>query len=366
MKNLGPTVNTQYSETQPGDLVTMTSRCSSPRAATNVTSPASDKQEQGHRRRWRVLRGYLRDAPRGRRELGEAPLAERRAERQRPRRFDAGVRQRHQDAAVPQRQGRRHFHVGEDRRRLDGPSNAERQHQLEALTKSDAYITPDGLAHLLSRPASTRKTARWTSTTATRAVGRRLGQRQVAGRQHQHQVRRRQPLPEQGRQDAVFLLARPQHDGRLRRVQVGAGTASAASGAAPRTWATPSTPRTTTPTTASAPMARMPTSARYRIGGYGEKDIYTINYIKNANIKGQVFSTKDSTTAIPGVELVFSGTTADKTALSFRDVTKARRRLPGGGAFGPHLPGGREQGRQEHRDPGVCGAGVDQRLDDHR
>ena len=24
----------------------------------------------------------------------------------------------------------------------------------------------------------------------------------------------------------------------------------------------------------------------YRIGGYGEKDIYTINYIKNANIEG--------------------------------------------------------------------------------
>ncbi|HEX8329273.1 MAG TPA: OmpA family protein [Hymenobacter sp.] len=60
----------------------------------------------------------------------------------------------------------------------------------------------------------------------------------------------------------------------------------------------------------------------YRIGGYGEKDIYTINYIKNANIKGQVFSSKDSTTVIPGVELVFSGAQADKTALSFRDITK--------------------------------------------
>ncbi|MBF9220744.1 OmpA family protein [Hymenobacter ruricola] len=60
----------------------------------------------------------------------------------------------------------------------------------------------------------------------------------------------------------------------------------------------------------------------YRIGGYGEKDIYTINYIKNANIKGKVFSAKDSTTVIPGVELVFSGTQADKTALSFRDITK--------------------------------------------
>ncbi|OON70387.1 hypothetical protein B0919_05360 [Hymenobacter sp. CRA2] len=60
----------------------------------------------------------------------------------------------------------------------------------------------------------------------------------------------------------------------------------------------------------------------YRIGGYGEKDIYTINYIKNVNIRGKVFSSRDSTTVIPGVELVFNGQTADKTAISFRDVTK--------------------------------------------
>ncbi|MCC2545080.1 OmpA family protein [Hymenobacter sp. BT175] len=60
----------------------------------------------------------------------------------------------------------------------------------------------------------------------------------------------------------------------------------------------------------------------YRIGGYGEKDIYTINYIKNTIIRGKVFSARDSTTVIPGVELVFSGAQADKTALSFRDVTK--------------------------------------------
>ncbi|UYZ64345.1 OmpA family protein [Hymenobacter weizhouensis] len=59
----------------------------------------------------------------------------------------------------------------------------------------------------------------------------------------------------------------------------------------------------------------------YRIGGYGEKDIYTINYIKNAIIRGKVYSQRDST-VIPGVELVFSGTQADKTALSYRDVTK--------------------------------------------
>jgi len=60
----------------------------------------------------------------------------------------------------------------------------------------------------------------------------------------------------------------------------------------------------------------------YRIGGYGEKDIYTISYIKNINVKGTVFSKRDSTQAIPGVELVFNGTQADKTAISFRDVTK--------------------------------------------
>jgi outer membrane protein OmpA-like peptidoglycan-associated protein len=60
----------------------------------------------------------------------------------------------------------------------------------------------------------------------------------------------------------------------------------------------------------------------YRIGGYGEKDIYTINYIKNANIVGKVFMKSDSTTVIPGVELVFSGKQADNTALSFRDVSK--------------------------------------------
>ncbi|AYA38816.1 hypothetical protein D3Y59_05550 [Hymenobacter oligotrophus] len=60
----------------------------------------------------------------------------------------------------------------------------------------------------------------------------------------------------------------------------------------------------------------------YRIGGYGEKDIYTINYIKNVTIRGKVFSARDSATVIPGVELVFSGTQADKTAISFRDVTK--------------------------------------------
>jgi outer membrane protein OmpA-like peptidoglycan-associated protein len=60
----------------------------------------------------------------------------------------------------------------------------------------------------------------------------------------------------------------------------------------------------------------------YRIGGYGEKDIYTINYIKNVTIKGQVFSKRDSLQSIPGVELVFSGKTASNEAISFRDITK--------------------------------------------
>jgi len=74
----------------------------------------------------------------------------------------------------------------------------------------------------------------------------------------------------------------------------------------------------------------------YRIGGYGEKDIYTINYIKNVTIRGQVFSARDSATVIPGVELVFSGKQADNTALSFRDVTK-----PGTGDYQVSLLSGR-------------------------
>jgi outer membrane protein OmpA-like peptidoglycan-associated protein len=59
----------------------------------------------------------------------------------------------------------------------------------------------------------------------------------------------------------------------------------------------------------------------YRIGGYGEKDIYTINYIRNVTIKGHVYSMRDST-VIPGVELVFNSTSADKKAISYRDITK--------------------------------------------
>ena len=61
----------------------------------------------------------------------------------------------------------------------------------------------------------------------------------------------------------------------------------------------------------------------YRIGGYGEKDIYTINYIKNIIVKGKVFSKRDSTTAVPNVELVFNGKKVSGDAISFRDVAKA-------------------------------------------
>ncbi len=74
----------------------------------------------------------------------------------------------------------------------------------------------------------------------------------------------------------------------------------------------------------------------YRIGGYGEKDIYTINYLRNVTITGQVFSMRDSST-IPGVEVVYSGTTADKKAISYRDVTK-----PDGGAYSVNVLSGRK------------------------
>lgn len=60
----------------------------------------------------------------------------------------------------------------------------------------------------------------------------------------------------------------------------------------------------------------------YRIGGYGEKDIYTINYIKNAPVKGRVLVQGDSTMGLPGVELVFNGLQADKRPISYRDVSK--------------------------------------------
>ncbi|MDX5443264.1 MAG: OmpA family protein, partial [Hymenobacteraceae bacterium] len=73
----------------------------------------------------------------------------------------------------------------------------------------------------------------------------------------------------------------------------------------------------------------------YRIGGYGEKDIYTINYIRNVTVKGHVYSMRDST-IIPGVELIFSGTRADKKVVSYRDVTK-----PDSGTYSVNLLSGR-------------------------
>jgi outer membrane protein OmpA-like peptidoglycan-associated protein/tetratricopeptide (TPR) repeat protein len=73
----------------------------------------------------------------------------------------------------------------------------------------------------------------------------------------------------------------------------------------------------------------------YRIGGYGEKDIYTINYIRAARLKGQVFSKQDSL-AIPGLELIFNAQQADKRPISYRDVTK-----PDSGTFELRVLSGR-------------------------
>jgi outer membrane protein OmpA-like peptidoglycan-associated protein len=60
----------------------------------------------------------------------------------------------------------------------------------------------------------------------------------------------------------------------------------------------------------------------YRIGGYGEKDIYTINYIKNTEVKGRVLVQGDSSLTLPGVELIFNGLQADNRPISYRDVSK--------------------------------------------
>ncbi len=59
----------------------------------------------------------------------------------------------------------------------------------------------------------------------------------------------------------------------------------------------------------------------YRIGGYGEKDIYTINYLRTVEVKGRVLSSVDSS-AIAGIELTFNGQQADKRPIAYRDVTK--------------------------------------------
>ncbi|QCR23303.1 OmpA family protein [Pontibacter sp. SGAir0037] len=60
----------------------------------------------------------------------------------------------------------------------------------------------------------------------------------------------------------------------------------------------------------------------YRIGGWGEKDIYTINYLRPIRIVGQVFTMQDSI-PIPDVKLVFSSTTADQRPISYLDITRA-------------------------------------------
>jgi outer membrane protein OmpA-like peptidoglycan-associated protein len=73
----------------------------------------------------------------------------------------------------------------------------------------------------------------------------------------------------------------------------------------------------------------------YRMGGYGEKDIWTINFIRNVRIRGHVYNMRDST-VVPGVELVFSGQQADKKAISYRDVTK-----PDSGTYSVELLSGR-------------------------
>ena len=82
----------------------------------------------------------------------------------------------------------------------------------------------------------------------------------------------------------------------------------------------------------------------YRIGGYGEKDIYTINYIRNAALNGQVFTKADSI-PIPGVELIFSGLQADKRPISYRDMTK-----PDSGAYAVQVLSGRKYQVQLSRD----------------
>ncbi|PRY13170.1 WD40 repeat protein [Pontibacter ummariensis] len=60
----------------------------------------------------------------------------------------------------------------------------------------------------------------------------------------------------------------------------------------------------------------------YRLGGFGETDIYRINYIRNVNVSGQVLSKADGT-SMPEVELVFNGMQANKHPISYRSVSDA-------------------------------------------
>lgn len=55
----------------------------------------------------------------------------------------------------------------------------------------------------------------------------------------------------------------------------------------------------------------------YRIGGYGEKDIYTVTFQNAALVAGKVFSKYDST-ALAGVEVRFVGVSQDKQPLVYQ------------------------------------------------
>ena len=58
----------------------------------------------------------------------------------------------------------------------------------------------------------------------------------------------------------------------------------------------------------------------YRIGGFGEKDIYTINYIRPAKIAGSVYSRQDSM-AVAGIEIKLSGFQANRSSILFNAIT---------------------------------------------
>jgi len=65
----------------------------------------------------------------------------------------------------------------------------------------------------------------------------------------------------------------------------------------------------------------------YRIGGQGEKDIYTISYIRPAKIVGAVYSKQDSM-AVAGIDVKLSGTQANQEEITFTATTN-----PDSGAF---------------------------------
>jgi hypothetical protein len=73
----------------------------------------------------------------------------------------------------------------------------------------------------------------------------------------------------------------------------------------------------------------------YRIGGYGEKDIYTINYIKNIEVQGQLIA-KQGTKILSDVELIFRSVQADGKPLVYRYYL-----VPGSAAFTVNILSGR-------------------------